>query len=464
MPRGDGSVLVMNSLQISLFAILSVRIENRGAIHESLQHRLSQRRNGLVRRSTLFSEKMRFFSSMLGMLIVLVGLSSCISSGNSTTSQTGPVKIGISLSLTGDASGDGQSLKQGYQLWQDYINNKGGLLGRKVQLVIYDDATRPEQALLNYQKLISVDKVNFTFGPFDDAFTVNGATVASKYGYAFLQGTGTSPQDFQHNLSNMFCVSMTSSKYMASLVNYILSLPANKRPKTVAYSTSDNQFTSSQVSPVVSQLEKGGLKTVLNETYPQENTDLNPLAQKVVNSQADVVIVGTDTMANSVAYVNYFATQHFNPKVLIFTSGPDQGSAFTSAIGKNSPEGILIANNGWWPDVKTYQNDYFVPAFIKKFGGDAAGIGSDAVQAFSIGQTLEQAVNQTHSLDNAKTMAALHAGTFQTLQGPVKFASDGENTLAVPYLFQWQHNKLIPVYPATQAEANVEYPKAAWGS
>lgn len=394
-------------------------------------------------------------------------LSACVqntNSNNGNITPSGPIKIGISLSLTGDASGDGQSLKQGYQLWQDYINQKGGLLGHQVQLVIYDDATRPEQARLNYQKLIAVDKVNFTFGPFDDAFTVNGATVASKYGYALLQGTGTAPQDFQHGLTNMFCVSLTSSKYMASLVNYILSLPADIRPKTVAYSTSDNQFTSSQVTPVIPQLEKGGLKTVLNQVYPQENTDLNPVAQKVVNSQADVVIVGTDTLANSVAYVNYFATQHFNPKILIFTSGPDQGSAFTSAIGKNSPEGILIANNGWWPTVKTYQNDYFVPAFIKKFGGDAAGIGSDAVQAFSIGQTLEQVVNRSHSLDNAKIMDALRAGTFQTLQGPVKFAPDGENTLALAYLFQWQKNNLIPVYPQGQAQANLEYPKPAWSS
>lgn len=399
-------------------------------------------------------------------IFIMLLLSACVQTNgggtNSTTTPTGPVKVGISLSLTGDASGDGKSLRQGYQLWQDYINQKGGLLGHPVQLVIYDDATRPEQAQLNYQKLITVDKVNFTFGPFDDAFTVNGATVASKYGYPFLQGTGTSPQDFTHGLTNMFCVSLTSSKYMASLIAYILSLPSAIRPKTVAYSSSDNAFTSSQVTPAVAPLEAGGLKTVLNQTYPQENTDLNPLAQKVVNSKADVVIVGTDTLANSVAYVNYFATQHFNPKILIFTSGPDQGSAFTDAIGKHSPEGILIANNGWWPAVKTFQNDYFVPAFIKKFGGDENGIGSDAVQAFSIGQTLEQAVNNTHSIDNTKLMSALRAGTFNTLQGPVKFGADGQNTAASPYLFQWQNNALIPVYPSTSAQANVEYPKANW--
>jgi branched-chain amino acid transport system substrate-binding protein len=420
----------------------------------------------LITRSTVFLGHGKFFLLVLALIMSLTGLSACVQASsdnsNSTTKSTGPVKVGISLSLTGDASGDGQALKQGYQLWQDYINQRGGLLGHQVQLVIYDDATRPEQARLNYQKLIAVDKVNFTFGPFDDAFTVNGATVASKYGYAFLQGTGTSPEDFTHGLKNMFCVSLTASHYMASLVNYILSLPADMRPKTVAYSTSDNAFTSSQVTPVIPQLEKGGLKTILNQVYPQENTDLNPVAQKVVNSHADVVILGTDTLANSVAYVNYFAQQHFNPKIVIATSGPDQGSAFTSAIGKTSPEGILIANGGWWPTVKTFQNDYFVPAFIKKFGGDSAGIASDSVQAFSIGQTLEQAVNKSQSIDNAKIMDALRTGTFQTLQGPVKFAPDGQNTLAVPYLFQWQKKNLVPVYPQTQAQANVEYPKPAW--
>lgn len=400
-------------------------------------------------------------------LVLALVLSSCAQATTEPTNQTpaGPIKIGISLSLTGDASGDGQSLQQGYQLWQDYINAKGGLLGHQVKLVIYDDATRPEQARLNYEKLVTVDKATFLFGPFDDAFTVNGAQVANKYGQIFLQGTGTSPQDFQHNLPNMFCVSLTSSHYMSSLVNYILSLPASMRPKTVAYSTSDNQFTSSQVSPLIkTQLAQGGLTTALDQTYPQENTDLNPLAQKVVNSKADVVIVGTDTMANAVAYVNYFAKQHYNPKILVFTSGPDQGATFTQAIGGvTHAEGILIPNNGWWPDVKTFQNNYFVPAFIKKFGGDSSGIGSDAVQAFSIGQTLEQAVNTTKTLDNAKLQAYMHtAVVFQTLQGPVKFGSDGQNLLALAYLFQWQSGNLIPVYPAAQASANLEYPKANW--
>jgi branched-chain amino acid transport system substrate-binding protein len=368
------------------------------------------------------------------------------------------------VSLTGDASADGQAIKQGYEVWAAYVNAHGGLLGHQVQMLYLDDATRPEQATINYTKFIQVDKVNFVLGPFDDAFTVNGAQVAKKYGYAFIDGTGTSPGDFTHGLTNMFSVSLSASRYMSSLVNYILSLPATMRPKTAAYVTSDDGFTSAQVVPAVAALEANGqgLTTVLNKVYPAENTDLNPIAQSVVASRAQVAILGTSTLNECTSYLKYFKTQHYNPQILIATSGPDQGSAFTQAVGVKNAEGILVANGGWWPTIKTYQNDVFVSAFIQKYGGGPNDIASDSVQAFSVGQVLQQAIGMTNSLDNAKIIAALHSGTFQSLQGPVAFTADGQNKLAVPYLFQWQSGQLIPVYPQGNAQANLEFPKPTW--
>ncbi len=373
---------------------------------------------------------------VLAVIILLLSACSTSSTTTPTTTQTGPVKIGVSVSLTGDASADGQAIKQGYEVWAQYVNSHGGLLGHQVQMVYYDDATRPEQATLNYTKLIQVDKVNFVLGPFDDAFTVNGAQVAK----------------------------LSASRYMSSLVQYILSLPADMRPKTAAYVTSDDGFTSAQVVPAVAALEDNGqgLTTVVDKIYPAENTDLNPIAASVVASHADVAILGTSTLNECTSYLKYFKTQHFNPKILIATSGPDQGSAFTGAIGVKNAEGILVANGGWWPTIKTFQNDVFVAAYIQKYGGGPNDIGSDSVQAFSVGQVLQQAVDRTHSLDNGKIIQALDSGTFQSLQGPVEFTDDGQNKLAVPYLFQWQSGQLIPVYPQANAQANLEFPKPAW--
>ncbi|HEY6284454.1 MAG TPA: amino acid ABC transporter substrate-binding protein [Ktedonobacteraceae bacterium] len=408
----------------------------------------------------------KFLSLIVGIVMIFGGLSACAQNGNSnntTTQVTGPVKIGISLSLTGDASADGKATQQGYELWADEVNKSGGLLGHQVQLIFKDDGTKVAQTAVNYESLITVDKVNFVLGPFDDDFTVAGAEVAARHTYSFIEGTGTSPNDFTHGLTNLFSVSLSTAQYMGSFVHYILSLPADVRPKTVAYMSSDAPFTAAQVEPVRTLLEQGGLTTVLYDIYPAEKPDLKAAAQKVVASHADVVILGTDALPDCITYLQYFMTQHFNPKMIIATSGPDQGSAFTDAIGgANKAEGLLIANDGWDPTLKTYQNDVFVSGFVKKFGGGAGDIGSDSVQAFSVGQVLYQAVNQAQSLDNGKVINVLRSTNFQTLQGPVKFASDGENTLAIPYLFQWQNGQLIVVYPQSQAQANVEYPKPPW--
>ncbi len=125
-------------------------------------------------------------------------------------------------------------------------------------------------------------------------------------------------------------------------------------------------------------------------------------------------------------------------------------------------EGVFVPNGGWYPGIKTYQNDQFTAEYLAKNGGSASDINSDAVQGYSVGQILEQAVNSAKSLDNAKIIQVLHSNEFNSLQGAVKFSARGENTLAVPFLFQWQKGQYIPVFPASSAQQNPEYPKPAW--
>ena len=98
-------------------------------------------------------------------LVPVTGGSATPASATEAPASSAPIKIGISLSLSGDFSADGQGFKQGYQLWADTINKNGGLLGRKVELDILSDASSPDQVQTNYQKLITVDKVDLVFGP-----------------------------------------------------------------------------------------------------------------------------------------------------------------------------------------------------------------------------------------------------------------------------------------------------------
>jgi len=388
----------------------------------------------------------------------------CSQQPTNNNTQGGPIVIGASIANSGDYSNDRKPTAQGYQLWADTINKQGGLLGHQVQLDLVNDNSTPEGVTTAYQKLINVDHVNLVVGPFADLTAVAAAKVARRSGYALIEGSGTAAAVFQQGLDNIFSVSLDGKNYMVSFAQYILSLPANARPQTAAYATEDDPFLGPQVDEARSLLGRGGIKTVLYEKYPVETSDYTPYAQKVIASGADLVLLGTNP-PDCIAFVKAFKQQHYNAKAIIAATGPDQGDQFTGPIGGTKvAEGMFVPNGGWYADIKTFQNDQFQKDYIAKYGGTAADISSDTVQAYSVMQVLEQAANKIHSIDNAKLMQELHSDTFDTLQGPVKFAPDGENTTAVAFLFQWQNGNLIPVYPQGYAQANPEYPKPQWPS
>lgn len=399
---------------------------------------------------------------IIGVLIVaLLLLSAC---GGSTTPQNHtPIKIGVSLSLTGDNSADGLAFRQGYQLWADTVNKNGGLLGRQVQLDILNDATSTTQVVSNYQTLITVHHDDLVLGPFSTLLTKPASVVANRYGYAMLEGAGGGPSVFTQGLHNIFDVSPPVANLVVSFTQYILSLPTGQRPTTAAYATEDDPFTQPQVDTARKLLEKGGVHTVSYQVYKAETTDFTPIAQQMIDSKAQIVITGT-LLPDITAFIQSFKQQHYNPEALIATAGPDQGNQFTSAIGGTpAAEGIFVPNGGWYPTINTFQNSQMVHDFLVKYGGTADGISSDVAEGFAVGQVLLQAVNKVQSIDNAKIIAELHSGdTFQSVQGDVKFDNSGQNVLATGYLFQWQQGSLISVYPTAQATKPPEFPKPDW--
>ena len=406
----------------------------------------------------------------LGMfIVVLFILSACGGGGSGTTPASGtsqpttPIKIGISLSLSGDFSADGKAFQQGYQLWADTVNKNGGVLGRKVQLDIVSDASSTTQVVTNYQKLITVDHCDVVFGPFSSLLTKPASVVANRYGYAMLEGAGGGPSVFTQGLHNLFDVSAPVANLLVSFTQYILSLPTSQRPTSAAYATQNDPFTQPQVDTAKQLLEQGGIKTASYQVYPSETTDYTPIAQRMIASGAQVIVTGT-LLPDIVAYIQAFKQQHYNPTAIIATAGPDQGSQFTSAIGgTNNAEGVFVPNGGWYPSINTFQNAQMVKDYLAQYGGTADGISSDVAEAFAVGQVFDQAATKIKSIDNAKIITELHSGdTFQSVQGPVKFNAQGENVLATGYLFQWQKGALVSVYPANQASNAPEYPKPSW--
>ena len=415
----------------------------------------------MLGRYTLWQRKVLNYVGAV--IIALVALSACGGGSTATTTtNTAPIKIGISVSLSGDFSADGKATEQGYQLWADTINKNGGLLGRQVQLDFLSDASSTTQVVTNYQKFITVDHVDLVLGPYSTLLTKPASVVANRYGYAFMEGSGGGPSVFTQGLHNLFDVSPPIIFQMNSYVQYILSLPASERPTTAAYATEDDPFTQPMIDQARSLLEAGGIKTVSYQVYPAETTDYTPIAQKVIASNAQIVVLGS-MLPDMIAYVQAFKQQHFNPKSIIASAGPDQGSQFTGPIGgANIAEGICFPN-AWDPSINTYQNAQMVQAYLAKYGGTSQAISADTAEAYSVGQVLTQAVNKIHSIDNTALINELHSGdTFQSVQGNVKFDAKGENIDGTSFVFQWQKGSVNFVYPPAQATLSPEFPKPNW--
>jgi len=388
------------------------------------------------------------------------------SSGSNASSGTGgssPITIGTSLSLSGDFAADGQAFERGYQLWVHDQNAAGGLLGHQIKLDVLSDASSPSQVVTNYQHLIGSNHDQLVFGPFSTLLTVPSARVAARYGYAFVEGAGGGPSVFGEGLHNVFDVTVPVKNGLVTWAQWVASLPASQRPKTAAYATVNDPFTQPQIPVAQAILTAAGVKTVLNKVFPAEVTDYTPIASQVAAAKPDAVVLGSVDVPTVSAFVHAFIQQHFNPKAFIATAGPDQGDAFVKAVGTGNENGIFVPN-GWFGGLKKADSQKMVAEYIAKYGGTPSDVNADVAEAYSVGQAIAQAVAATHSLDNSKIIAYLHSGvTLNSVQGPVKFDSLGENTAGVTQTFQWQKGNLVESIPTTAAGASPPlFPKPAW--
>jgi branched-chain amino acid transport system substrate-binding protein len=373
-----------------------------------------------------------------------------------------PITVGTSLSLSGDFATDGQAFQRGYQLWAADQNKAGGLLGHQIKLDVLSDASSPTQVVTNYNKLIGSDHDPLVFGPFSSLLTVPSARIAARYGYAFVEGAGGAPSVFGAGLHNVFDVSIPVKDNLVTFANWVASLPKSKRPKTAAYATVNDPFTQPQLPVAQKILEAAGVKTVLNKVFPAEVTDYTAIAGQVATANADIFLLGSVDVPTVSAFTHVFVQQHYNPKAFIATSGPDQGAAFVKAVGTGNENGIFVPN-GWFGGFKKADSQKMVSEYIAKYGGTPSGVNADVAEAYSVGQVLTQAVEHLHSFNQQKIISYLKSGvTLNSVQGPVKFDSQGENTAQKTQTFQWQNGKLLQVIPTQSGSSAPQFPKPAW--
>ena len=351
------------------------------------------------------------------------------------------------------------------------MNAHGGLLGRQVKLTILDDNSSPNQVVTNYQTLINTDHVDLTFGPFSSLLTGPASAVAARSGYAFVEGAGGAPAVFNTPSNqadhNVFDVSLPIADELMPFVNYVASLPASQRPKTAAYPMADDPFADPPVQAAQEKLQALGVKTVYSKVFPAESTQYTTQAGLVAAQHPDLVVLGSTDVPTVQAFMKAFEQQHYTPKLFIAAAGPDQGAAFTSAVGAANAAGMMVPN-GWYPGYNNAASQAMVTEYVQQHGGSASGVNADVAEGYSVGQVMAQAVQATGGTDNAKIIAYLHSPvTLSSVQGPVKFDSLGQNSSAVAFVFQWQDSgkNFVQVLPAgTTGSVAILTPKPPWSS
>lgn len=384
--------------------------------------------------------------------------------GNAGGTSKSPLVIGASLSLTGDFSADGQAYRKGYEFWAGQVNAHGGLLGRRVQLKILNDNSSPSQVVTNYQTLISADHVALTFGPFSSLLTAPAASVAHRYGYAFVEGAGGATSVFAQKLDNVFDVSLPVANELDPFTAWVRSLPAGQRPASAAYPMANDPFATPQVQRAQHLLTPLGIRAAYTKIFPEEVAGYKAPADDVAASGAQAVVLGSTDVPTVAAFMAAFEQQHYNPKVFIAAAGPDQGSAFTTAAGAANATGMMVPD-AWYPGSRNPLSQAMVKAYVARYGGPASAINADIAEAYSVGEVTDQAITHLGRVDNAKLIAYLHSGaTLHSVQGPVRFNALGENLVATAYIFQWQHGNFVQVLPAADpGSVKILYPKPGWG-
>jgi branched-chain amino acid transport system substrate-binding protein len=363
----------------------------------------------------------------------------------------GPIRIGASLSLTGTYAKLGKNQHEGYQLCIKDLNAKGGLLGRKAELVVYDDQSMPATAVRLYEKLITEDKVDAVMGPYSSPVTEASANVTEKYKKVMVAPLAATTSIFKKGRKYIFMVISPAEVYLEGLID----MAAKRGLKTVAVVNEDTLFSKAAASGAVELAKKKGLQVVFTEAYPKGNTDFSALLTKIKAANPDVLAAAT-YFDDAVALTRQMKELNVSPKMYGVTVGGDLPEFYDTL--KQNAEYIYGATQ--WEHTLPYPgNQEFFETYKKEFNHEpsyhsAAGYAGCLIYA--------EAVKRAGALDADKVREQLLKLEMKTMFGEYKVDADGYQTAHKMVTFQWQGEKKVTVWPDELAQAKPRFPTPPW--
>jgi branched-chain amino acid transport system substrate-binding protein len=339
-----------------------------------------------------------------------------------------PLTIGFSMALTGPLSPNGKSALLGMKIWEEEINAKGGLLGRPVKLVYYDDQSQAAPVPGIYTKLIDVDKVDLVIGPYATVPSAAAMPVIMQKGKVFiiLFGLGVNTE-FKYPKFFAMIPSGPDTKPAFTAGFFEVASAQNPKPQTVAFIAADQEFSRNACDGAKDNAKKAGLRTVYDRTYPPSQTDFTPVIRAIQAANPDVVTVCSYPL-DSVGIVRAATELNYKPKMIGGAMVGLQATAIKRQLGPSL--------NGWinyetWVPAKTMMFPG-VEEFLKKYQARAGAEGVDPLGyylgtwGYAYIQILGDAVAATKSTNDSTLADYIGKTTFKTIMGDVKFGPGGE--------------------------------------
>jgi branched-chain amino acid transport system substrate-binding protein len=395
----------------------------------------------------------RAVAGMAVLALVLAGCAEDEPAGDADTDE--PIVIGGTLGLTGNFSGPSAAYEAAYRYWADQVNEQGGLLGREVELKLYDDESNPATAQQLFQRLLDDDQVDLVLAPYTTA--VGGAVVPlTERAGKILWNAGFVSQEL-HSTSDLLVTSWPyqEPEYPRPLFEYLKTLPEDERPSTLGVATAQNPFTLvardgfEGSGGVLNYAEELGLEVVFNEEYNQTATDLTALVQQAKGVDADVFVALSlpndgALMARTVEQVDYRPEFYCScgSQVVTLPNWQDLGSA-----GEN----VFSTTTAWPGQADRPGLDELFAHFQDEL--DYQILPAYGAGGYAILQVLQQSVEEVGSLDQQALREYIGGNEFPTAVGTLRYKDDGTTEFGAMLVQQHADGAQV-VWPQEYATAD----------
>jgi branched-chain amino acid transport system substrate-binding protein len=412
---------------------------------------------------------MRLFSIRIPFLIA--GIITALSATPLRAQE--PIKIGFSVSLTGGLASSGKAHLLSKQIWTEEVNARGGVLGRPIKLVYYDDQTNAATVPGIYAKLIDVDKVDILMGAATNLIVAAMPQIMERKKMVMVLLALGSNAEFKYPRYFQNSPFGPDPKGVLSSGFFEVAKSLNPAPKTVALVGADAEFSNNVLVGARVNAKTAGLQIVYDRTYPPATVDYTPIVRAIAATNPDVVLLASYP-PDSVGMVR--AATETRLKTQLF-GGAMVGMQYASLITQLGEKANRVVNYHFFvPSPK--MNFPGVEDFLKKFQAQAKDAGVDPLGfyqppfAYAAMQVLEQAIKATGSLQDEKLATYIHQNAFNTIVGEIRFNELGEWAKARVLMIQFQNiqgsgleqylsgHKQVIVYPPEYKDGELEQPFA----